>query len=265
MTPDDLARREHTNFIEMGAAALAGVDGAVIERQEGVVLLATGLPMRLFNQVIIEGDDASPDVVEAAVAVTRDRGDRFVLNLRIGTDDRYVPIAERSGLVPLSVRPWLPGMALYPIDVVREPALAGLEIRHVRSVDGIEDHVRAASEGFEMPEAIARQLVAPSLLGRDDVTVYVGYANGEPVTSGLGCRTGDTVGVYNIATVPAARGRGYGAAMTARIVADGASAGCDVAILQASDMGYAIYERMGFRTVVEYMGYVDPASLDRDD
>ncbi len=46
--------------------------------------------------------------------------------------------------------------------------------------------------------------------------------------------------------------------MTARVAADGASAGCDVATLQASEMGYPIYERFGFRTVVEYMGYAEP-------
>ncbi len=32
-------------------------------------------------------------------------------------------------------------------------------------------------------------------------------------------------------------------------------------VLQSSDMGYKVYERPGYRTVVEYMGYVDPASL----
>jgi hypothetical protein len=46
--------------------------------------------------------------------------------------------------------------------------------------------------------------------------------------------------------------------MTAQVVADGVAAGCDVAILQASDMGRSVYERMGYRTVVDYMGYVEP-------
>lgn len=43
---------------------------------------------------------------------------------------------------------------------------------------------------------------------------------------------------------------------------DGAADGCDVAILQATDMGRPIYERLGFRTVVQYVGYVDRASLE---
>ena len=45
--------------------------------------------------------------------------------------------------------------------------------------------------------------------------------------------------------------------MTTRIASDAATAGCDVAVLQASEMGRPIYERLGYRTVVEYMGYVD--------
>ena len=46
--------------------------------------------------------------------------------------------------------------------------------------------------------------------------------------------------------------------MTARVVADGVDAGCDVAALQASEMGRPIYERLGFRTVVRYAAYVHP-------
>jgi GNAT superfamily N-acetyltransferase len=97
------------------------------------------------------------------------------------------------------------------------------------------------------------------LLEQPDVAVYVGSTDGRPVSVGLGLRTGSTIGVYNIATLEPYRGRGYGAAMTARVVDDGAAAGCTTAILQASDMGYPIYERLGFRTVVRYHGWVEPA------
>jgi hypothetical protein len=41
------------------------------------------------------------------------------------------------------------------------------------------------------------------------------------------------------------------------VVADGVADGCDVAALQASEMGRPIYERLGFRTVVRYATYVD--------
>lgn len=51
---------------------------------------------------------------------------------------------------------------------------------------------------------------------------------------------GRTIGVYSIATVEAARRRGYGAAMTARVMTDGVVAGCDIAALQASELRNAV-------------------------
>jgi predicted GNAT family acetyltransferase len=109
-----------------------------------------------------------------------------------------------------------------------------------------------------MPEPIARALVSLTLLGVPAVALYAGYTDGRPVSAGLGVRSGDTIGIYNIATIPACRRRGYGAAMTSRIAADGAAAGCDLAILQASEMGRPVYERLGYETVVEYCAWVEP-------
>jgi GNAT superfamily N-acetyltransferase len=138
------------------------------------------------------------------------------------------------------------------------------EIHRVSDPTGMDDHLRTAALGFGMPESMLRAFVAGDLWQQPGRIVYVGYVAGEPVTTGLGVRTGNTIGVYNIATIESARKRGYGAAMTERIAADGAVAGCDVATLQASAMGRPIYERLGYRTVVDYVGYAEPG-LTADD
>ena len=109
-----------------------------------------------------------------------------------------------------------------------------------------------------MPDAVADTVMHDGLLERADCAMYVGYSDGGPVTTGLAIRTGRTIGVYNIATIEAARRRGLGSLMTARITADGRANGADVAILQASEMGRSVYERLGYRTVVEYDSYVEP-------
>jgi predicted GNAT family acetyltransferase len=107
-----------------------------------------------------------------------------------------------------------------------------------------------------MPDSVVVPILGDDLWTRPGATVYVGYLDGTPVVSGFSIRTDRTIGVYTIATDPSARGRGFGAAMTARVVADGTAAGCDVATLQASTMGRPIYERMGFRLVQEYDVYL---------
>jgi len=56
------------------------------------------------------------------------------------------------------------------------------------------------------------------------------------------------VGLFNVATLPAHRRRGYGAAITERAVRDGLDRGARWAWLQSSTAGYGVYEKLGFRT-----------------
>jgi len=273
VTPVDdarLAALEHANLIAAIAFVGSNVEGGLVQRADGVALIASGLPIRLFNQVLIEAPGSVPSTIAEAVETLRRRGSPFVVNLRMGPDDGALPLMTKLGLVPLSARPWMPGMALHPVPSAATAGDAastrtpddGHEILRVTDAAGLEHHVRAAAAGFEMDEALVRAIMGGVAPARDDAVVYVGYTDGLPVTSGLGLRTGRTIGVYNIATIPSARKRGYGAAMTTRIADDGVAAGCDVAVLQASEMGRPIYERLGYRTVVEYMGYVDPPPPD---
>jgi hypothetical protein len=258
----ELARLEHANLIAALSKLCANTAGALIRRTDGVAVVLTGARLRLFNQVMIESDDAPDEAINGAVAAARQRGDRFIVSLRDGVDDGRLSVLKKLGLVSISDEPWMSGMALHPIP----PSLKlkqsdGYEIRKVTDDVGVEDHIVTAAAGFELPADIVRTFMSTASAREPDVAVYVGYADGAPVSTGLGFRTGRTIGVYNIATVAAARGRGYGASMTQRVADDGVAAGCDVAILQPSEMGFPIYQRLGYRTVVTYRGYVDPRSL----
>jgi GNAT superfamily N-acetyltransferase len=256
--PQALAALEHDNMIETMTRGAAGAPGSLVRRSRGVALFATGLPIRLFNQVVVEDESANADGIVAGVVVMRERSERFVVHLRRGPDDRFVPLMADLGLVLRDGDTAMPGMALHPLPPASPVVVAGHDIRQVEDATGMEDHIVTAAVGFGMPEDMIRAFVAADLWQQPGRAVYVSYTDGQPVTTGLGVRTGRTIGVYNIATIESARRHGLGAAMTARIAADGAGEGCDVAILQASPMGLPIYERLGYRTVVEYDGYVEP-------
>lgn len=259
---DDLARCVQENVIAMFVLAGTHMDDGRVERFEGVTLVATGLPLLLFNQVLIEDGHAVEPTrasIQEAVTLFRSLGKRFAVTLRGGQDEPYYDTAADLGLEPLPDSPWMPGMAMHPLPEPGRLALPpGHEIRAVVDAAGLADHAKVLADGFGMPLEWATAFTRESLAAEPSVTFYVGYQDGEPVTSGLGVRTGRTVGVYNIATVEGARRRGLGAAMTQRVVDDGAAAGCDVAILQASDMGLSVYVRLGFQTVVEYYGFAEP-------
>ena len=57
---------------------------------------------------------------------------------------------------------------------------------------------------------------------------------------------------------PEYRGRGYGAAVTARAVIDGFANGAELALLAASPMGEPVYRRLGFREVLRYVLFRRP-------
>jgi len=253
----ELAQLQHANAVEALTTEGSHVAGALMRRADGISLIATGLPMMMFNLVLIEDETAHDEAVADAVATLRVRRHPFVVNLRVGTDDRFGPLMAGLGLVQLSEQPWIPGMAMYPISTDDGPSLAGHEIVEVGTGE-LDDHIRTTAAGLGLPQDVVSSFMTPAALEDPDQTLYTGYTDGEPVSTGVGFRTGRTIGIYNISTVPEARRRGYGEAITRRIATDGARVGCDVAILQSSDMGFPIYKRMGYQTVVEYMGYIEP-------
>ena len=261
MTYDELVALEHENWIAYVTGAVSCTSSTMVTRAGGVVTVLTGLPMDWFNQVLIEREEATAAGIIDGVAQARERGGHFVVRLREGIDDRFIPTLTLVGLAPAVEQTSLPGMVAFPIDhdAIAEHASSDLEIRRVTDAAGVDAHCQVVTAGFGSDPAVAPGTACPELLDRPECVVYVGYANGDPVVSGLGWRTGRTVGVYSIATIESARRHGYGAAMTARAVADGVVAGCEVAALQASEMGRPVYERLGFRTVVRYAAYVDPA------
>jgi GNAT superfamily N-acetyltransferase len=250
-----LARLEHESMLDWLRIAFAQVAGAIIRLEDGVAVSATGLPAPFFNQVVTD-DDASHDAVAAAVAELRERGAPFCVVLRRDQDAHLRALMGEVGLI--LNEGVMPGMALDPIPSDLPTTAPGLELRLVRNAAALRDHGLVAAHGYGLPEEIALRFVGGELWKREGATVYTGYADGRPVTSGFSIRSGDTLGIFTIATEPDARGRGFGTAMTGRLVADGAAAGCTIAALQASRMGRPIYERLGFRLVQEYEIYVEP-------
>ena len=132
----------------------------------------------------------------------------------------------------------------------------GLEVRAADGVQTLQHHVDVVTAAFGMPLAFAEQLLSPRLLRLPDLTLYVGYVDGEPVATSALVATHRVAGVYNVACLPSHRKRGYGEAMTWHAVRSGADIGCIMASLQASEMGRPVYERMGFRLVAPYRTFV---------
>jgi ribosomal protein S18 acetylase RimI-like enzyme len=84
--------------------------------------------------------------------------------------------------------------------------------------------------------------------------------DGEDVAAGLAFDLGDDCGIYNVGTLPHARRRGLGTAVTALLVHDAAARGCRTVSLQATAMGERVYAAVGFRDLGRILEHVPPGA-----
>ncbi|HEY2223205.1 GNAT family N-acetyltransferase [Actinomycetospora sp.] len=230
---DTIIRRFVLAYADRIAAMAARVGG----RQkwvEGARMADLGSPFGYDNAVVVTrplSEGEWPDVVAAADAFFPPHRWWVVLSV-FPTPDLRAHGLLRVGHPPLMLRPPAP----------TPPPLPGLDVRAVEDATTLADFQAVLVAGYGLAEvgvpAIADLALAGSLLH-----LRVGYVDGTPVaTAGAAVRHG-IVEVDWVATLPQARRRGYGTAITAAVV--------DVApdlpsVLIASDDGHAIYRRLGY-------------------
>jgi ribosomal protein S18 acetylase RimI-like enzyme len=150
-----------------------------------------------------------------------------------------------------------PGMAV-DLQLLNQPAqtVDGLEICVVTSEEALRDWAQVFTFGYGLPMEWESQVYdLASSLGVDlPVRNYVGYLNARPVATSCLFLGGRSAGIYSVATLPEARGRGIGAALTLRPLAEARGMGYRIGVLQSSEMGYSAYKKLGFRHLcqIEY-------------
>jgi GNAT superfamily N-acetyltransferase len=82
---------------------------------------------------------------------------------------------------------------------------------------------------------------------RTPFQTYLGLLNGEPVGTSQLSNSAGVTGIYNVTTLPQARGLGIGSALVVSPLLAARGIGMRVGILQASAMGYNAYRRLGFQ------------------
>lgn len=161
------------------------------------------------------------------------------------------PDLSAAGLVlighpPLMARFPAPGQTTIP---------EGVEVEEVTEPERLAVAERVLVEGYPMPELEPLEpgdLLAPAIL--DGTTrVWLATVDGGPAAVAAAHRRADVTLVEYVATLPLARGRGAGAAVTwAATLSDPDHP----AVLLASDEGRPVYERMGYVPVERWTVWV---------
>jgi GNAT superfamily N-acetyltransferase len=232
--------------------------GGVERRDAEVVWTVGGSPLGYHNAVV-------------ACSASPVRAGRLADEWAAELDRRQVPGSWHVGpsmrpddLVDrLLARGWEDGgeePAMRADLTVATPAVrpaAGLEIRRVAEPADLDAYRAILADGFgEGPPEAAWVAEVFERIGLGDEVPWrhwVGRLDGRPVaTVSAFVHPPEVAGIYFVATRPAVRRRGIGAAVTARALSEVRRLGCTTAVLGSSPMGHGVYRRLGFEEVFRY-------------
>lgn len=236
--------------------ATPGFSLAGIGRPGSLMCAITPIQLALFNRVmgVRLTDDEVDEAIEGVRAAHAQAGVPGSWWLDPGFTPGSLPDAlERHGYISQGVVPAM-AMSLGSLPAIVVPS--GAELSWVESQDGMREAQRMVGIGFGMPPALADGL-AGHLAGIGDLVdgparVVVVRVDGVPVASAMAATVNDVAGIYSVVALPEARGKGLGTTVTLAVLHDARERGAQMAVLEASEMGFPIYQRMGFRHVGDF-------------
>jgi len=227
-------------------------DSGLLRRDavDDVVAVRSEVPFPMFNAVVgarFEGDTRAraAEVADSYIAA----GVPWLWWTTPSTTPvGLTAVLEERGLG----REDVPGMYADLTAPRTTPAVDGLSLE---TTDDAEHFVAVMLAGFDLPELVREPMTAIMRHFHETINV-IGRLDGHAVACGTAYLTGPTAGLYNIATLEDARGRGIGYAVTTDLMQRARHAGAEHAILHATEAGRPVYERAGFEHVCDVPQYL---------
>jgi len=221
-------------------------------------LYRSGLPHRLLNGVLRVRGCAVEDA--AAEAEKQLSGLPWRWWIGPDSDPGAAHVLEGRGYARVGS---MPIMATRLDEVPESPLPAGLTVERVDTSECLADYVDAYASSFGVGADLRDAVIDAEAGLRTDLGLLirlVGRFDGRAVATSAVLISNGVAGLYWIATDPAYRERGIGAALTAAAMAIGREHGMSVCTLQASSQGLPVYSRLGFVRVSEVVLYSPPTA-----
>jgi len=258
-----LQRAIKENLFEFCRAA-AVLPGGELQEDDSFVRWTFGVPYPWYNAVLARrpGDLHDRDRVLAAIEYFRAKEmGPFVWWLAPGiTNTDWDSVLKPFGF---RYTDDTPGMAA-DLSALNEEivTMPDLQIVLVDNDGVLMTWAATFAKGYGLPaefsEPIFRLMAG---FGYDGANRnYLGLLNGQPVATANVYFGAGVAGIQMVATLPEARGKGIGAAITLWPLVEARKMGYRAGILQSSEMGFAVYKRLGFKQLCGMEHYYLPIS-----
>jgi ribosomal protein S18 acetylase RimI-like enzyme len=219
----------------------------------GLKLAWGEVPYFAYNAIIMDGPVASQEEVDR----------------RVGLAAEYMSSRKYRGVL-MVCDDWMPAGAKLQLDLawkmrgmVTEEllppvrSLPKLDIRRVTDQRTLRDIYDINCAGYYVAAELGRASTGPVTDWDENTFGYVAYQDGEPVACAATFPIDNRLYVGMVATMPNARRRGYAETVLRHSLEQAARAtGLRRTVLHASNEGFSIYLRMGYRETSRFSVYI---------
>lgn len=126
-------------------------------------------------------------------------------------------------------------------------------IKELRAFDDVHVKSHGNPDAFDV---ILKNIPENAYRGKSPFRMYIGSYNDKVVTTGVLVLYSDVAGIYYIVTDPKKRRKGYATDMMYYILKEAKKENYEMAVLQASDVGKKVYEKVGFKECCLFKEFV---------
>ena len=247
------------NWMEMMREITRATPGGWVVERGNLVLCGSPLGTIVANTAMVAGPIDAGSVRSETERCFRAVGLPFSVMTRDHADAALQAELVRAGFHEFELMS-TPAMALFPGGGTPSPPPPEVEIRAVNDERGREAYGRIMAEAYGVYGAPRSAILShfahlASVVGPTK-QAFLAYRDGAAVAGAILYLSHGVGGVGWVGTLPAEFGRGYGSAITWRVVTEGFARGVRLMNLQASRMGAPVYRRMGFSSPTRYRAFL---------
>lgn len=226
-------------------------------RLDGVAVASSGVQFPMFNSALLTAPVASAAELDRRVKLAAGFFAAHRLPWSFWVCQGWIAREARSSVggvldchrLHLVVE--LPGMIAGGVTPARP--LPALEFRRVSDPATRADFSHIMTMAFGLPAPVARAIYESECTWSGGFVGWLAYEDGVAVSSTATMSTPSATGVYAVGTLPSHRNRGCAEAVMRHAVTQAQAAGATFPlVLQSSEAGYAMYQRMGYQTATRY-------------
>jgi GNAT superfamily N-acetyltransferase len=230
--------------------------GPMVVAERRFVRLITGEAHPLGNLAIVS-DPADPQGAQAAIEPSRACGAPAMALFPGPVVLAVTDVLARTGFESHGAMPAMAG-EIASLSTTSLPH--GYALSRIGSGTDSEAWTEAFAAGYGLPRGVA-EAFSPNAVrattSADAALQYFAIRKGDRIVcTSLICLADEVAGVYCVATIPEERGKGFGAHATAEPLRLLGELGYRVGVLQSSDEGQSMYEKLGFADVGAVSMYI---------